>query len=227
MISVIIPINDKHDIKSLVAYVLENSSDDYVKEIIVVDCYNAQYANGVSELSPIVKHVYTDFCTSKQFNIGAKMANSELLYFIHPGSLPPKNFDKEIMATIEKGYDAGSFKVKFNKKHLLLSMVEWMSKFTSTWCEGIKQSLFIKKSVFSSLGGFDNKIKYLQDVEFLRRLNKEARYTIVSNHVTIPVSEKIEKNIIGGFVNHMRMLFMYRTGSCQTDLSEFYQKNLS
>lgn len=224
MISVIIPINERYDIKTLVAYVLDNSTDDYVKEIIVVDCHNSQYANGVSELSSKVKHVYTDHCTSKQYNIGAKMASSEVLYFIHPGCLPPKSFDVDIVSAINGGSDAGSFKIKFSKSHPLLSVVEWISSYTSTWCEGIKQSLFIKKSTFQALGGFDQKIKYLQDVEFLRRLTKNYSFTILAKEVTLPVSKQTEKNVFSGFVNHMRLLFMYRTGSCQADLGEVFEK---
>lgn len=174
-ISIIIPtLNEAENIEVLLSHLLENSSKEIVKEILVVDCRSVDKTQDlvieVGKKDARVKLLSSKKGRSIQMNFGAKKALGNILYFLHADSFPPKNFDQYIIQEVENNNLAGCFKMKFDSNHWWLKIAGWFTKFNHKYCRGGDQSLFINKRLFNDLKGFNNEYAICEDNEFIKKL---------------------------------------------------------
>ena len=107
-ISVIIPVlNEAKNIGGLLDYLVQNSNDPLISEILVVDGGSTDGSQKiVSELSktqPKIIGLNSPKGRAKQMNFGASQSKGSVLYFLHADSIPPKHFDQYIIEAIDKG----------------------------------------------------------------------------------------------------------------------------
>ena len=94
-ISIIIPIlNEEKTIVSLLQHLFNNSSNNNISEIIIVDGGSTdqsyQLVLDYLLINDKVVLLPSEKGRAKQMNIGAKHATGNILYFLHADSLPPK-----------------------------------------------------------------------------------------------------------------------------------------
>ena len=130
MISIVIPaINEEVNLKLLLEHLKTETENYSDMEVIVAD-------GGSSDES---EQVCTDFnvqflkCPktqrASQMNYGAEHSKTEILYFLHADSFPPKSFDQKINSSVENGALAGCFTMKFDDKSPILSIYSWFTRF--------------------------------------------------------------------------------------------------
>ena len=59
----------------------------------------------------------------------------------------------------------------------------FFTRFNVNWCRGGDQSLFIEKSFFESLNGFDEAYIIYEDCEFINRVYEKDKFTIIPKSV--------------------------------------------
>lgn len=131
---------------------------------------------------------------SIQMNEGARLAKGDTLLFLHADVLPPNQFDQLIAQAIEQGAEAGCFSYHFDSNHLLLKINAFFTKFKGIFAGGGDQCLFIKKSIFNQLNGFDDTKSFMEDFEFYDRLKKAKIVYKIIDCPAIVSARKYERN---------------------------------
>lgn len=161
-------------------------------EIIVVD------GGSEDDTVEIVKKRGLPIITSKsgrsiQMNAGAAQAKGELLFFIHADTLPPMTFRADIVSALAEGADAGCFRYRFDAPSFLLRVNAYFTRFPMIWCRGGDQGLFIRKTAFQALGGFDESHQIMEDYEFILRIKKAYDFNIIPKYFVVS-ARKYESN---------------------------------
>ena len=225
-ISIVIPVlNESLHIGQLLKHLLNHSSPQNIREIIVVD------GGSSDRTQSIAKALNATVLSSKkgrarQMNVGAKVASGEVLYFLHADTLPPKDFDRHILNTVDEGYQSGCFRMKFDTKNPFLRFFAWLSRINHTLCRGGDQSLFIQKDIFRQHRGFNEAYLIYEDSEFIRRLYRNTSFKIVPEHVITSARKYRQKGWLRvqfhfGMI-HLKNYF----GAGPNELYRYYSKNL-
>jgi|AntRauTorckE6833_2_1112554.scaffolds.fasta_scaffold00185_34 rSAM/selenodomain-associated transferase 2 len=226
MISIIIPAyNEENKIGELIAY-LRSHSHASEAEIIVVDGGSSDQT--VKEANNAGAMVVTSpkKGRAKQMNFGASKASGELLYFLHADTRPSKTFIKDIQAEVNAGYEAGCFRLKFDNPHKALTFYSWFTQFDLDVLRFGDQSLFVTKTLFNKIGGFDEDLLVMEDQVIVTELKECAQFSIIQK----PVITSARKYEFIGFLKLQVIFFcilaMYYAGLSQEALAHFYQTNL-
>jgi rSAM/selenodomain-associated transferase 2 len=117
---------------------------------------------------------------AKQMNLGAKYSTGNILYFLHADSFPPKHFDQYIINSVEKGNQAGCFRMRFDSNHWWLRLASWLTQFRWRACRGGDQSQFITKSLFNAIGGFDERYIIYEDNMLINALYARGQFVVIN-----------------------------------------------
>jgi len=249
-------LNEEAFIEKLLAHLLANSSKKNIAEIIVVDggstdkskeIVTSFVASSNSKTSEwhieVNKKVLDTFSQSentrtdiklinsekgraKQMNFGAKLATGNILYFLHVDSFPPKNFDKLIIEHIQKGHEAGCFKMRFDSEHWWLKLAGWMTRFNWRPCRGGDQSQFITKKLFEDIGGYDNDYTIYEDNILINELYKRKQFVVINK--TLTTSARLyKKHGIFKLQLHFFIIYFKRwLGADADSLYRFYKNKI-
>lgn len=237
-ISIIIPtLNEADNIKTLLNYLLRNSSKENIAEIIVVD--GGSIDNTINIVNSVFKNLSDNslekkYCLvesskgrAKQMNTGSEFATGDILYFLHADSFPPKSFDKYIISEVNKGNDAGCFRLQFNHKHWWLKLASWLTQFRWRACRGGDQSQFITKTLFEEIGGFDENYVIYEDYILINELYKRKQFTVI-NKKLITSTRRYEKHGIWKLQYHFWTIYVKKwLGASSNELYAYYIKYIS
>ena len=224
-ISVIIPVlNEEISIAKLLEYLLEIQNSKFTKEIIIVDGGSTDATLEVLKTYPTIKVIHSQKGRAVQMNAGAKSATSEILYFLHCDTFPPKDFDAEISAKVENSYHSGCFKMKFDSNHIVLKVSQWFTQFNHKSCRGGDQSLFVERNLFERLNGFNENLTIYEDIEFISRLYKNSTFTVIQKTV-VTSARKYHKNGVWKLQFHFLVIHLLNCmGYSNSTLQKYYSK---
>lgn len=227
MISIVIPVyNEEENLPGLFEH-LKEVNTGYISEIIVVDGGSEDNTAIVTKAFPEIKYSLSKKGRAVQMNVGASMATSEILYFLHADSLPPAGFDKLILEEIKKGNNAGCFQLKFDKDHWWLKLMGYFTRFNHISCRGGDQSLFIKSQLFKEIGGFNESYKIYEDNEIVKRLYAKKQFVVIMNQII--TSARLYENM-GIWNTQLLFAEIYwkrRLGASPEELYSHYYKRLN
>lgn len=173
MISIVIPTyNEQENIVKLIHHLKVNSSAKTI-EIIVVDGGSEDRTVELAGQAGAITVLFSNRCRSAQMNYGASLATGDILYFIHADTLPPSSFIKDIEKAIAGGFGLGRYRTIFDSKSWLLKLNAFFTRFDLFMCYGGDQTLFIKKHLFTSIGGFNGEMRIMEDYEIVKRARKK------------------------------------------------------
>ncbi len=226
MISVIIPAyNEEESLPELLKYLLgcsERVSGTAI-EIIVVDGGSTdQTREKCMELG--VKVVESrKKGRALQMNAGAEEAKGDTLYFLHADSYPPETFIDDIMQSVKSGNIAGCYRLAFDDNHPALAFYSWFTRFDFDFFRFGDQSLFVKKKVFTELGGFDESLIVMEDQEIVRRLKSMGKFNIISKNVKTSARKYRDVGVFKLQLIFTAILSGYYLGVSQERLVKFYK----
>lgn len=231
-ISVIIPIlNEAATICKLLSHLIHAASTDTLKEIIVVDGGSVdgsieKITNFAATQNTPIKLVSSKKGRAKQMNTGAANASGEILYFLHADSFPPDGYDTDIIAQINKGNEAGCFRMKFDSKHWWLRFLGWLTQFESKRCRGGDQSQFITTDLFKEIKGYDEAYIVYEDNDLVDRLFAINKFVIIPKYV-ITSARRYREVGVWKLQYHFLNIHMRRwLGASSEDLYRYYKEKV-
>ena len=138
-----------------------------------------------------------------QMNGAAKIAQGEILFFVHADMQFSENIFSLIQQKVNRGYDGGGFANFFDKKNnKIKSLGHWMNfRFFNKNEQSDKgifygdNGIFVRKKVFDELDGF-KEISIMEDYDFSNRMRQ--KYKVVKIKDT-PIIVSARRHIKAGF----------------------------
>ncbi|WP_421879408.1 TIGR04283 family arsenosugar biosynthesis glycosyltransferase [Marinoscillum sp.] len=184
-LSIIIPTLNEADTIGQLLDLLTTHGQRKSFEIIVVD---GGSQDGTLELVTSysgVSLIRTEKASrAHQMNKGAKSAKSDLLYFVHSDVVLPDSFYEDIQLALSSSF-YGGYRYQFDSGTPLLKVNAFFTRFPMMWCRGGDQTLYITRSLFDKLGGFDEYYCVMEDFDLLRRAAQIAKYHIIQKDVIV------------------------------------------
>ncbi|WP_276388549.1 TIGR04283 family arsenosugar biosynthesis glycosyltransferase [Eudoraea chungangensis] len=227
MISIIIPVlNEETQIETLLGYLEKYVNGDLIEEIIVVD--GGSFDSTVETAKAYgIKVLEGAKGRAKQMNLGASFAKGSIFYFLHVDTLPPVDFDKSIVSSIERNSEAGCFRLKFDSDNKLLRLFSWFTRINHRLCRGGDQSLFITKSLFEKCNGFNEDYIIYEDNEFIGRLYNATKFKVLAHQVKTS-ARKYEKIGTLRLQYYFGMIHLQNSmGAGPAELYKYYQKKIN
>lgn len=193
-LSVVIPcLNEERNLRELLPFLIAEGKG-LVEEIIVVDAGSQDNSLAIAKSFGVTVVQSSIRNRATQLNLGARHARSSILYFVHADSRPVASFAKVIYENLEKGKNAGCFRYRFDSDSILLQLNSWFTRFNGILSGGGDQTLYIKKSIFNSLGGFDEGFCIMEDFDFVRRIRQKSDFHVLPNEIIVSARKYIENS---------------------------------
>lgn len=150
------------------------------EELIIVD------GGSTDDTLPIARQ-FTDKVFSAKtgrasvMNYGARYAEGEFLLFLHADCILPDNGFALIRKTLsDTTVAAGAFELSINYPGIGFRVIESVANVRSHLTSLMygDQGMFLRKEVFSSIGGFAD-MPLMEDIEISKRLKKKGRIVFI------------------------------------------------
>ncbi len=201
MLSVVIPVlNEAETIISVLCHLTENASEANIAEIIIVDGGSTDQTQQLVKTfaqtaSFNVLLISSEKGRAKQMNTGASHATGSILYFLHADSFPPEAYDKHILSEVNKGNEAGCFRMRFDSSHWWLQLAGWLTKFNWRACRGGDQSQFITQKLFNEIGGYDETYVIYEDNILINELYARKQFVVIPHWLTSSARRYLEHGV--------------------------------
>ncbi len=225
-LSVIIPtLNEEKNIVRLI-HTLCHHDPNFHSKIFVVDGGSSDRtielckSLGVNTVLSSIKN------RAAQMNLGARKTNSDILYFIHADTLPPRDFRTKILSSIENGHSSGCFPFKFDSGKALLKINNWFSTLPYLWCRGGDQSLYITRTCWEEVGPYPE-LEIMEEYHLLRRISRsQFPFDIMDGEILVSDRKYRENPYLKvQWVNFMAYrMFIQSVNS--NKIRDYYEKSL-
>ena len=172
-ISIIIPtINEANNLPLLLS---DLSSIQKEGEIIIVDCGSEDKTIDIANIYGAKVIISKERNRGLQLDIGAKNSKGEWLIFLHADTRLTHDWFKKINSFLKGNKNIiYYFEFKINHKKIIYRVLEILVNFRSKFFKQPygDQGLIIHRTTYFKNNGF-RKIPLMEDVDFLRRLNKK------------------------------------------------------
>jgi len=221
-ISIIIPtFNEAGNIKEAIASTQKSANI----EIIVVDGGSSDDTVEIAQ-SLGVKVISSSPGRAVQMNVGAAMANGEILLFLHADTRLPVGFDNQIrQVLLQPRTIAGAFDLQIDASPLSLRLVEWGVKWRSRFLQMPygDQAIFLTKEVFQQIGGFPE-LPIMEDFELMRRLHSIGRIVILNTPVITSARRWLQKGVLKTTLLNQIIIIAYLIGISPQRIRSWYRR---
>lgn len=192
-LSIVIPTyNEAENIGRLVSEILRCVTAQLV-EILVIDGGSIDQTVAIAQQVGATVLVAPRAGRAIQMNYGASQATGDVLYFVHADVGINPDFMTDIEQALSQGYEAGCYRFRFDSTHPLLRFNSYGTRFKGLMSRGGDQTLFITRTLFDRLGGFDEHYVVMEDFEIIIRIRRIARFLIIPKDVLVS-ARKYETN---------------------------------
>ena len=223
--SIIVPaLHESDTINSLIEH-LERLEYDAGREIIVVDGSPDMDTIQAIGRKSVIKLVAPKG-RARQMNMGASVANGEILVFLHADTELPRNALVEIDSAMTQGYYiGGSFELDIKSERFRFKL---LSRLASIRCHLTRipygdQAIFIKRDYFNTIGGYRD-IPLMEDVELMRTIKRRGdKICILRDRVTTSPRRWEQEGFVYVNLRNAALFIMYLLGVSPEKLASFYK----
>ncbi|MGA2331051.1 MAG: TIGR04283 family arsenosugar biosynthesis glycosyltransferase [Syntrophales bacterium] len=222
--SFIIPVwNEEQIISRTIEHVISLHASGSA-EIIVVDGDPAgRTIKAVRHMG--VKTAISEKGRGRQMNLGAALAEGEILIFLHADTLlPPEALELIEAAVADGSCIAGAFDLAVDSERPVFRLIEKAASFRSrvTRIPYGDQTIFIRKRDLRDLGGFRD-IPIMEDVEFMQRIKKrKGKICIIGRAVRTSPRRWEKEGVVYTTLRNWLILSLYLFGVRPEKLIRFY-----
>ncbi|MEI6846845.1 MAG: TIGR04283 family arsenosugar biosynthesis glycosyltransferase [Chlorobiaceae bacterium] len=225
-ISIIIPTyNEENIIGQTLQTILTFTEHAEEIEIIVSDASSDRTPDILSTFP--VKVCKSTKGRAIQMNTGAHQAKGEILYFLHADSIPPPTFLEDIHSAVETGKKAGCFRMGFDDNNPIMKLFGWFTQFPLIFCRGGDQSLFIDRTLFWEIGGYNDTMLIMEDFDIIKRIEQRELFHILETEVTTSARKYHKNGIIQLQTIFASIHLMYALGFDQESLVKYYRESIT
>lgn len=183
--SIIIPThNEAATIGQLVGKLLEYGGDSLV-DVLVIDAGSCDGTAEIARKAGATVGQSPRQGRAAQMNFGAALAKGTMLYFVHADVAVHPNFIQDIEQAVEAGYEAGCYRFRFDSDKVMLRFNSYGTRFSGLMSRGGDQTLFMTRSLFDRLGGFDEYYTIMEDFDMIVRIRRVTRFCIIPKDVLV------------------------------------------
>jgi len=223
-ISIVVPVfNEICIIETFVAHLKSQWKNP--QELIIVD---GGSKDGTWEWlqKNVTKAVQTQCGRVNQMNIGVTRATSNNLFFLHADSRVPIHFDSLLIEAQKKGIESACFHLQFDSENWFLKTAASGSKWNHLLCRGGDQSLFVNRTLFQALGGFDPRFVVCEDINFIKKLYSTCNFKVLDQKITTSSRRFLEKGTLRLFFHFGVLHAMHWFGFGPGILLKYYRWNV-
>ncbi|XOB41148.1 MAG: trypsin-like peptidase domain-containing protein [Candidatus Nealsonbacteria bacterium] len=225
MLSIIIPTLNEQDYLPLVlAEIKDQGFSDY--EIIVADS-NSQ-DDTVKVARSFGCKLTQGGLPAKGRNQGAKIASGELFLFIDADAITlPVGFLNELTEKFKsRKLDIASFPI-YPQGKIIDKIFYWLynlwAKLSQSFLPHATNVILVKKEIHQVIGGFDERVKFAEDHDYVRRAKKHGRFGFIDISPVLVSARRFEKD--GRLVTYLRYvlagLWVLFFGSIKSDIFQY------
>jgi len=161
---------------------------------------------------------------ARQMNAGAALGSGDFLAFVHADTRVPSSFEKDILDALgESGIVGGRFDIYLDDPsfacRLIEDLISLRSRITRTATGD--QAIFVRRSVFESLGGFPD-FDLCEDLDFSRRLKRAGRVACLHSRVTTSARRWRRDGLARTVLRMWAIRALYLLGVPPSRLKQFY-----
>jgi len=161
---------------------------------------------------------------ARQMNAGAALGSGDFLAFVHADTRVPSSFEKDILDALgESGIVGGRFDIYLDDPsfacRLIEDLISLRSRITRTATGD--QAIFVRRSVFESLGGFPH-FDLCEDLDFSRRLKRAGRVACLHSRVTTSARRWRRDGLARTVLRMWAIRALYLLGVPPSRLKQFY-----
>jgi hypothetical protein len=161
---------------------------------------------------------------ARQMNLGAAMAQSPILLFLHADTRLPADFAESVRWTLSlEGVVAGAFELRLESAGCGLRLIERLANARSRRLQMPygDQALFLTAEAFRQSGGFPE-IPLMEDFEFVRRLKRRGRIAIVPVPVLTSARRWMQRGVLRQTLLNQALICCYLLGVSPGRLARWY-----
>ena len=163
-----------------------------------------------------------------QMNLGARSAKFPLLYFVHADVKVPVSFYDDIFLAINNGFESGCYRSDFDSYPGLMRLNAYMTRFKLLTFRGGDQTLFVTKSSFDKLNGFDEHYTIMEDYDFIARLWKaKIPFVLIQKDVVISVRKYKKNSWLRVQIANGIAMFLFKQNKSPEVIKRYYRKLLN
>ena len=227
-ISVIIPVyNEDEVLGRLIQYLKSASFESKNLEIIVVEAGRKNNSENIFVDEDVIYVTSRIQQRGAQMNLGINSSKGDILYFLHADSFPPLNFDDKIRNVLNKNAaDFGCFRMKFDSKNPFMSFYSYFTRFRHDIFHGGDASLFVRRSLFKKVNGFNEEMQLMEDYDIIRKLKRIGKFIVLPEKLTTSARKYNSNGVIRLQWIYFMIQIMYRMNVSQDKMLSYYQSKV-
>ena len=227
LLSIIIPtLNEAHSIAATLAHLHATVGAGVAYEVLVSDGGSTDATLALATAHGAHALPAPKLGRAAQLNFGARHAQGSILYFLHADTLPPAGFGQLIGHYRARGYRSGCFRLRFDVRHPVLLFSGWCSRFNAPAFQFGDQSLFVEKALFDQMGGFNEQMLLMEDVDLPMRIKHQARFVVMPQSVVTSARKYVVHGVLRTELTHLAVQTLFLAGMPQPTLLRVYRRLL-
>jgi rSAM/selenodomain-associated transferase 2 len=157
-----------------------------------------------------------------QLNHGAQLLHSDVLLFLHADSQLPAGFQAAIRRALSDPRVAGGcFRMQFDSAQPMLRFYSWCTRFQGRFFHFGDQGFFVRRTVFEEMGGYE-RLPFLEDVSFLRRLRRRGRFKVLPLPVVTSARRFLRYGPVRQQLRNILIVTLFELGVSAERLARLY-----